>query len=387
MAIKFPLKFRGVDVRNIDDLRKNFDLNAAVEYFKDGRLLKWLEVRYYDDEAEKVAALDENTPDFREKLCDALGAEFDGENYSTRLEEKKNRLRELTDDKSIIDNAADTAFDQEDLSDLLDAGTRTIYLCGEKFSVPIRVRDKEYIGVLAAPTIKIRANSQADLDEKNIRFENVILPWDIADVEPVEEKIYQPVNATANYSRMKELRDTFEVIFGTRDIWAIVGGRGKSGKVSTDKLTLAEKKTLIQLVCGIEYNEDDIIHLRAMKNLSAGWAFTKDAFCVDGKLKDDVNTFSVILRKLHKIPQIESGNLKYSDITNIESSGERSYYELKIHFSAPVDDSPKKGKSRNMSIINRECYFWCRGSSNYQKNFFGEDVIYRIGKFLEFAKG
>ncbi len=34
MAIKFPLKFRGVDVRNIDDLRKNFDLNAAIKYFK-----------------------------------------------------------------------------------------------------------------------------------------------------------------------------------------------------------------------------------------------------------------------------------------------------------------------------------------------------------------
>ena len=92
MAIKFPLKFRGVDVRNIDDLRKNFDLNAAIKYFKDGRLLKWLEVRYYDDEAEKVAALDENMPDFGEKLCDALGAEFDGENYSARLEEKKNFL-------------------------------------------------------------------------------------------------------------------------------------------------------------------------------------------------------------------------------------------------------------------------------------------------------
>ena len=71
--IKFPLKMRGVDIRNLDDLRKNFDLNAAVEYFRNGKLIQWLKARYHNDEAEKVAALSENTPDFRENLCAALG--------------------------------------------------------------------------------------------------------------------------------------------------------------------------------------------------------------------------------------------------------------------------------------------------------------------------
>jgi len=35
------------------------------------------------------------------------------------------------------------------------------------------------------------------------------LPWDIADVADSTEKVYQPVNATANDSCMKELLDTF----------------------------------------------------------------------------------------------------------------------------------------------------------------------------------
>lgn len=116
--IKFPLKMRGVDVRNLEDLREHFDLNAAVAYFKDGKLVKWLEARYYDDEADEISSLDENAPDFREKLCAALGVEFAGDD--SRVEEKQNRLRELTDDESIIYNAATTALTQEDLADAVE---------------------------------------------------------------------------------------------------------------------------------------------------------------------------------------------------------------------------------------------------------------------------
>ena len=188
--IKFPLKMRGVDVRNLEDLRENFDLNAAVAYFKDGKLLKWLEARYYDDEADEVSSLNESASDFREKLCAALGVEFEGDD--SRVEEKKNRLRELTDDESIIDNAAVTALNQEDLADLLDAGTSTIYLCGTRFSIPIRVTDKKYIGVLDTPEIKIRANSQAELDAQNISFVNVRLPWTSPTLPTPTKKFINP---------------------------------------------------------------------------------------------------------------------------------------------------------------------------------------------------
>ena len=75
MAIKFPLKMHGVDVRNLEDLRENFDSGAAIKYFKDGRLIKWLKARYHDDTAEKISALDDTASDFPQKLCAALGVD------------------------------------------------------------------------------------------------------------------------------------------------------------------------------------------------------------------------------------------------------------------------------------------------------------------------
>jgi len=189
--IKFALEMAGgVKVRsNLEELRENFDLDKAVGHFLSGKLVEWLEDRYYEDEAEKISVLDKDSPDFRQKLCDALGVEYDGgENldveFLARLNEKKNYLRQKTDDKSIVENADKTALNQEDLSDLLDMEEPTIYLCGENFNIPIRVENKKYIGILGTPKISIKANSQGELDEKNISFENCILPF------AVENKFY-----------------------------------------------------------------------------------------------------------------------------------------------------------------------------------------------------
>ena len=97
--------------------------------------------------------------------------------FIQRVREKKSVLSDKTDDETIIDNAVSTALNQEDLATLIQMDYKTIYLCGEQFNVPIRVADRKYIGILGTPKIKIRAQSQDDLDAKNISFENVQLPW------------------------------------------------------------------------------------------------------------------------------------------------------------------------------------------------------------------
>ena len=263
----------GVDIRNLEDLRKHFELNAAIQYFKDGKLLKWLEARYYEDEADKISALNENAPDFQEKLCAALGVEFNEEFSSARLEEKRNILRGLTDNESIIDNAAVTALTQEDLAELLDAGTSTIYLCGNIFTVPARIGNKKYIGILGKPEIKIRANSQAELDAQNISFQNVNLPFKNPSVE---NKRYRPT-AQPKPTAGDELKDMAEIIFGNRSVWNIVDLNGEP--------TPAQKKLFLKVICGGDYDERDLIYLRADKDFTAGWALTKDAFCVGGAIK------------------------------------------------------------------------------------------------------
>ena len=48
----------GYEVRgSIDELRTHYDATKAVEYFKSGALLTWLEERYYETAATKVRSL------------------------------------------------------------------------------------------------------------------------------------------------------------------------------------------------------------------------------------------------------------------------------------------------------------------------------------------
>ena len=174
----FPLEMNGVEVRTLDDLRNNFDLEAVVGYFKTGELLTWLEDRFYDDEADAIAEIDIDDSNAATKICAALKVECDTNlEFTQRIREKRAALAELTDDENILDNAAATALNQEDLATLLNMDYKTIYLCGENFNVPIRMAGVKYVGILSTPKIKIRAQSQDDLDAKNISFDNVQLPW------------------------------------------------------------------------------------------------------------------------------------------------------------------------------------------------------------------
>lgn len=179
--IKFALEMNGVKIRSMEELQENFDLDAAVQYLLDGKLLTWLEDRLYD-EAEQIAELDKNAPDMKEQLCEILGVEYEDDSgldvYDLeRLNEKKRILNTMTDDEEIIANADKTALNQEDLADLLNADEDTIYLCGESFSVSVRFSNKKYIGILGKPKVKVKVTNQAELDNKNIIFENVTLPW------------------------------------------------------------------------------------------------------------------------------------------------------------------------------------------------------------------
>ena len=270
----FALEMNGIEIKTLEDLREIFNLEQAVKYFKSGELLQWLEDRFYDDEAEAIEKISADDKNLSQKLCAALGVEYYDEEFTQRVREKKKFLMERTEDENIIDNAATTALNQDDLANLLYMDYQTIYLCGENFSVPIRVENKKYIGILSTPKIKIKASSQADLDAKNIIFENCKLPFEYSSAK----KIFP----AANDDVKNELPDMFEIIFGHRNKWGILES---TGKISYSEPSPAQKKMFLKLVCSGEYNEEDLIYLCADKNFSAGWALTKDAFCVGGTLK------------------------------------------------------------------------------------------------------
>lgn len=177
--IKFALEMANhTKVRTLEDLREFFDLKQAIGYFFDGKLLEWLEDRYYTKEAEEIRQLDKDAEDFQQRLCIILGVSYreqkDIEAGTVgKLHIKSARLRQLTSDESILSKAGSFAFTQEELESLWEEGTSPIYLCGEEFTISAAFPHCHYIGILQKPTVLLDLSSIPSLPSRDITFENV----------------------------------------------------------------------------------------------------------------------------------------------------------------------------------------------------------------------
>ena len=344
--IKFALEMNGVKIRTMEELQENFNLDATVQYLLDGKLLTWLEDRFYEDEAEKVAELDKNSPQIKQELCEILGVEYAGESGMDvdeleRLNEKKRILKTMTDDEEIIANADKTALDQDDLADLLNAGKNTIYLCGDNFSVPIRFKNVRYVGILGIPRVKIKAVGEDELKEKDITFENVILPFESSTHSLTLDNHPNDINTTLSLYKtlsMDELNEIFDSSFhempklkainkykeetGTKPdyklIFDIIDSQlseifliseiEDSGKIPQEP-SPSKKTIILKSLFQNKYVSDDIIYLRAKMDLTAGWAFTKDSFCIGGSIGNEIipyeNIQSVNAKTYGRDPRID----------------------------------------------------------------------------------
>ena len=327
----FGLELNGVEVKTLEDLRENFNLEQVVEYFKSGELIEWLEDRFYDDEVEALENLSANDKNLSQKICAALNVECDEDlEFTQRIREKKKILAEKTDDENIIDNATITALNQDDLVNLLHMDYQTIYLCGESFNVPIRMTGRKYIGVLSTPKIKIKANSDEDLAAKNIVFENCKLAW----------RKETPIEA------MKALAAK---IFGTNGEWQIIDKKFKVVS-SYDKLNKAEKTMAINLCCSGKYKESEIVFMMIRDDFSDGFAFTIDAFCTGGT---------------------SGGNIiKYSDIDEVGDFEKIIFYGNK-EFNHLISLSPRanKVKFRHCVLDNDKLFEKVKKFLDVVKNF------------------
>ena len=173
MKIKAPLIVKGVEVRDIEALRENFDIETIIDYAFDGKLSKWLRERFYDDEADEIDALSENDPELEDKIYDIFQVDppMSEEEIAWR-NERLAKLKEYTDDEDILANVDNVAFDQEDLSELIDYDVEEIYLCGGRFTIPLKVENKTYIGIGDAVAV-IRSNVPIDFDDLNIHFKDI----------------------------------------------------------------------------------------------------------------------------------------------------------------------------------------------------------------------
>ena len=172
--VKFPLDMGNeVYVRTLEELKENYNTEKVTEYFLDGRLLTWLNDRYFDDEAEQVQELTEqgNKDNLAAKLGKIFGVEIESEEVDIEAleirREKLDKLRRITSDDKILENVDNVAFSQEELGDLLDEEKDFIYLCGETFRIPLSVGNVMYIGV-NDPTVSISGKGEIDLEASGI---------------------------------------------------------------------------------------------------------------------------------------------------------------------------------------------------------------------------
>lgn len=178
--IKFPLILKDQNqARTIEEVKDFFDLERIYEYYLNGKLLIWLQDRYYEEEVQKLQGLDPSSQNIHQKLCEIFSVNYQeqatfNQDISKRRQEKLKLLKQLTDDDEILTNVDNTALNQEELSDLLDEGIQTIYLCDNTFSIPLTKSNMEYIG-LGASTVNIKSNKDVSLDQYDIVLKNLTL--------------------------------------------------------------------------------------------------------------------------------------------------------------------------------------------------------------------
>lgn len=84
----------------------------------------------------------------------------------------------------------------------------------------------------------------------------------------------------------KEIYNSSEEV--SRDVWHFFGGIGHSCSAETECegsrgiINNLKKKQALRLICKGNYEEKDLVRIVVTENISVGWAFTKDSFCLGG---------------------------------------------------------------------------------------------------------
>lgn len=176
--IRFPLEMQnGIEVRNLEELKENFSLERILFYLTDGKLETWLRDRYEDGIADAISGLDRADNEFKRKICELFEVEYvpEEEVNLERIEERKRKLdllKEYTEDEQYVKVIDQTAFEQDELYDLLDEGETEIYLCGERFPIPLGKEGIRYIGV-NNPVVVVSSKEKIDFGAKRIVLENI----------------------------------------------------------------------------------------------------------------------------------------------------------------------------------------------------------------------
>lgn len=178
--IRFPLIMKdGIQVRTIEELRENFDMELLTKYFLDGKLRVWLEHRNYNEELSEIDTLKEVHKNISGELPRIFKIDFKEKVDVIELQkklEKEQLLKQYTYDERWFEKIDYIAFNQKELETLVEKNNK-VYLAGDEFLVNNQLKDKKYIGI-NKPILKLKFSDKYKNNDKTITFKNVILKSD-----------------------------------------------------------------------------------------------------------------------------------------------------------------------------------------------------------------
>ena len=210
--IKKPLLMDGdCTVNTVAELREHFSILRILTYVSEDKasLITFLRDRYENETADNIEALDLNDDHLSKRICEIFNVEYN-EQQDVSLDdvkeakEKREKLLQFTQDEDILSHAADCAFDQNGLYDLLDAEKKTIYLCGESFNIPVSKNGISYVGIKIndkEPVAVINSKEKIDFSSRGIMLAGVSF----------DEKYREACKCIKSYKPFDEISFIFHV--------------------------------------------------------------------------------------------------------------------------------------------------------------------------------
>ena len=122
-TIKFNLICDGKSVRTIEDLQNNFSIEDILAYYRNGLLTRWLKVRGYTEELEKVNAISKTDS---LGIIKALIQIFNMSADSNKIEQEVYILEYLEESRELLNYYREENFKKESIIDDYATGYRQL---------------------------------------------------------------------------------------------------------------------------------------------------------------------------------------------------------------------------------------------------------------------
>ncbi|MGO4373563.1 hypothetical protein [Paenibacillus sp. 2TAB19] len=184
--IKFAIVLsNGMQIRTLEELIENFEVDTIVGYYLDGRLKTWLMQRFYTSQLQLLQNINEHNDSLHLEIAKVFGVNIEDVSFNSRQYfEKRSKLEVInkyTTDQVILENYEYVAVSQSELDTLLEKMTNSnnsiVYLLDDAstiFNISHNISNIIYIGV-NNPTVILKESYSFDAKGNNIVFQNVKL--------------------------------------------------------------------------------------------------------------------------------------------------------------------------------------------------------------------